>query len=59
MSRRTINRLGEILQRTQQAREQSKRETPSASAVRVQMRRDEDALKEAISILSGEGQTNE
>lgn len=56
MSRRTINRLGEILQRTQQAREQSKCDNPAASAVRGQLRRDEEALREAIQILTGEAQ---
>jgi hypothetical protein len=54
VSRRTVTRLKEILERTRQARERSMRENPMASAVRVQLRRDEDALCEAIELISGE-----
>ena len=54
MSRRTVRRLQEILHRSQMAREQHKRDCPLGTAVRGQMRRDEDALREAIAIISGE-----
>lgn len=52
MSRRTVQRLKEILARTEHARAASKRDNPNASAVRGQLRRDEDALREAIELLS-------
>lgn len=52
MSRRTMQRLKEILARTEHARAASKRDNPNASAFRGQLRRDEDALREAIEILT-------
>lgn len=52
MSRRTVERLKEILERTEQARARLRRENPQATAVGGQMRRDEDALREAIAILT-------
>jgi hypothetical protein len=54
MSRRTVQRLKEILARTEYARSASKRDNPKASAVRGQLRRDEDALREAIELLNNQ-----
>jgi hypothetical protein len=54
MSRRTVRRLKEILARTEGARAASKRDNPNASAVRGQLRRDEDALREAIELLTNQ-----
>jgi hypothetical protein len=53
VSRRTVERLKRILARTEQERERSRRDNPKGTAVQGQLRRDEDALREAIELISG------